>query len=280
MTSRRHFIKETGLFALGAVAAPSILRASSGSKLTSIGLQLYTVRDQMMEDAIGTLKRVAKIGFKELESSGSDKGSYFGLSPKEFRKVVTDLGMNVRSGHVHINDQWQKTVEAAAEAGQSYLVCSSLPSEGQTIENYQKNADIFNKAGEDSKKMNITLGYHNHEVEFEKVDGQILYDILLDRTDPEKVIMQMDLGWVVMAGHDPIKYFDKYPGRFPLWHLKDMDKVKMHSTEFGKGQVDIPGLLSQKKKSGMKYFFVEQEEYSNNAWESVKYDYDYLVKLK
>ena len=122
-------------------------------------------------------------------------------------------------------------------------------------------------------------GYHNHEEEFEKVNGQVLYDILLDRTDPNLVQMEMDLGWLIVTGNDPYKYFEKYPNRFPLWHLKDMDLTKKQSTEFGKGGVDIKKLVASGKKTGMKYYFVEQEEYSVSAFESLKSDYKYLNEL-
>ncbi|HEX4849311.1 MAG TPA: sugar phosphate isomerase/epimerase, partial [Puia sp.] len=128
-------------------------------------------------------------------------------------------------------------------------------------------------------KVNIQFGYHNHNTEFEKVNGQVLYDVLLDRSDPHLVKMELDLGWMIVAGYDPIDYFNKYPGRFPLWHLKDMDKTKKQSTEFGKGEVDIVKLLQNAGKSGMKHYFVEQEEYAVNAFESIQLDYNYLMKL-
>jgi sugar phosphate isomerase/epimerase len=192
---------------------------------------------------------------------------------------VTDLGMTLRSGHVHIDQDWQRSIDSAAETGQAYLVCSSLPTEGQTVENYKKVADAFSKAAEDCKKSNIIFGYHNHEYEFEKENGQVLYDVLLENTDASLVTMELDLGWVVASGNDPLKYFEKYPGRFPLWHLKDMDTTKMQSTEFGKGQVKVVELLKNAKKSGVKYIFVEQEEYATTALESMKFDFDYLKKL-
>lgn len=188
--------------------------------------------------------------------------------------------MNVRSGHVGIDKNWLKSVDEAAEAGQTYLICSSMPTSGQTIENYQKTADIFNKAAEDCKKRNLIFGYHNHEEEFEKVNGQVLYDILLDRTEPALVKMEMDLGWLVVTGNDPFKYFDKYPNRFPLWHLKDMNLTQKNSVEFGKGSVDIKRLMKNAEKSGMKYYFVEQEEYANNAIQSLTEDMRYLKNLK
>lgn len=264
------------MLVLGAMAAPRVFAAP---KINNVGIQLYSVRKEMLEDATGTLKKLARIGYKQLESARSAKGNYYGLKPKEIKRIVGDLGMTVRSGHVHLDENFQRSIDEAAEVGQQYLIVSSMPSEGQTIDNYKKVADAFTKGAEQCAKSNITFGYHNHEYEFESVDGQVLYDVLLDNTDPSKVCMELDLGWVIVTGNDPVKYFEKYPGRFPLWHLKDMDLTKKHSTEFGKGGVNISKMLDNAGKSGMKYFFVEQEEYSNNAFESVKYDYDYLMKL-
>ena len=187
--------------------------------------------------------------------------------------------MTVRSGHVHIDKDWQRSIDMAAEAGQTYLVCSSLPSQGQTVANYKRCADTFSKAAEQCKKANLIFGYHNHEYEFDKVDGKVLYDVLLEETDPNLVKMEMDLGWAIVTGNDPLAYFKKYPNRFPLWHLKDMDKAKKESTEFGKGDINIKQMLQNMKKAGVKYFFVEQEEYPHTAMESAKYDFDYLAKL-
>jgi sugar phosphate isomerase/epimerase len=276
--SRREFIKLSGALAVGSFLLPKCT-SSTTSKLNNVGVQLYSVRAEMLADPIGTLKRLAQIGYKQIESARSEKGNYYGLKPKEIKKVLGDLGMTLRSGHVHIDEAWQQSIDAAAEAGQEYLICSTMPSEGQTVENYARVADTFSKAGEDCKKSNIIFGYHNHDYEFEKENGQVLYDVLLQKTDPSLVKMELDLGWVFVTGNDPLAYFEKYPGRFPLWHLKDMDKAKKQSTEFGKGQLNIKGMLENAKKSGMKYFFVEQEEYTNNAFESLQQDYDYLMKL-
>ncbi len=125
----------------------------------------------------------------------------------------------------------------------------------------------------------MIFGYHNHEEEFETVNGQVLYDVLLDHTDPNLVKMEMDLGWLIVTGNDPFKYFEKYPNRFPLWHLKDMDLTKKESTEFGKGGVDIKKLVASGKNAGMKYFFVEQEEYTVSAFQSLAEDMKYLKEL-
>lgn len=276
MKTRREFLKASGSLALGSLLLPHLSRAA---KVKNVGIQLYTVRKEMLADAVGTLKQLAKIGYKELESARSEKGNYYGLQPKEIKKITQDLGMTVRSGHVHIDKDWQRSVDAAAEVGQDYLVCSSLPSEGQTVANYQRVADTFSKAAENCKKANIVFGYHNHEYEFEKKDGKVLYDILLEQTDPKLVTMELDLGWVIVTGHDPVTYFEKYPGRFPLWHLKDMDKTRQESTEFGKGQINILRMLQNADKSGMKYFFVEQEEYTSTPFESIRHNFNYLMKL-
>ncbi len=276
MNTRRDFLKTTGGIALSTWLLPDFARAA---KVKDVGIQLYTMRDAMLEDAAGTLKKLAKIGYKELESARSDKGNYYGLTPQEVKSITKDLGLTMRSGHVHVDDDWQRSVDMAAEIGQEYLVCSSLPLEGQTVDNYKKVADIFSKAAEESQKAGVTFGYHNHDYEFEKDNGQVLYDVLLDNTDPKLVKMEMDLGWVIVTGNDPLAYFDKYPGRFPLWHLKDMKKGEPVSTEFGKGQISVQKMLDNARKAGMKYFFVEQEEYTDSPLASARYNYDYLMNL-
>jgi sugar phosphate isomerase/epimerase len=277
--TRRGFLKTSALLAAGSLFLPELVRSAANTRVRDIGIQLYTVRNEMMTDPTGTLRRLAKIGFKELESARSDKGNYYGLQAKEIRKITEDLGMKLRSGHIHVDKDWKRSLEEATESGQQYIISAVLPSQGQTIEHYQESADAFNKLGEECKKANLHFGYHNHDSEFETVKGEVLYDILLKRTDPALVTMELDLGWVVAAGHDPFHYFSKYPGRFPLWHLKDMAKTERRSTEFGQGKVDIKGLLQHAKQSGMKHFFLEQEEYAHSAFESIQLDYDYLAKL-
>jgi sugar phosphate isomerase/epimerase len=280
MNSRRDFIKTSGALAIGSMLFSKPAGASDRNALKHVGVQLYTVRKEMLADNIGTLKRLAGLGYTEIESAGSEKGSYYGLKPGEIKKITKGLGMNLRSGHVHFDDRWQQTIDDAAEAGQEYLIVSSMPSKGQTVDNYQRVAESFNKAGEACKKSGLSFGYHNHDFEFEKENGKILYDVLVEKTDPRFVNLEMDLGWVVVTGNDPLAYFAKYPGRFPLWHLKDMDMVKKQSTEFGKGGLDIKKMLEASKTSGMKYFFVEQEEYTATAFESLADNYKYLKNLK
>ena len=278
MKTRRHFLKTVGTVALGSMILPSIV--SARIKIKNPGIQLYTVRNEMLADARGTLKKLADLGIKQIESARSAKGNYYGLTAKEMKQACKDLGMTLRSGHVGVDEKWQQTMEEAAESGQEYLICSSMPSSGQTLDNYKRTADIFNKNGEECRKLNLKFGYHNHDYEFDKVDGQILYDVLMDNTDPKFVFMELDLGWVIASGQDPFNYFSRYPGRFPLWHLKDMNLQKKESTEFGKGGLDIVKILQHQKASGLKYFFIEQEEYAQNPFESMKYNMDYLERIR
>jgi sugar phosphate isomerase/epimerase len=279
MKSRRSFLKETAFAGAGALFLPGFIRKPERApKLKKVGVQLYSVRKEMMSDAIGTLKKLGQIGYQEIESAQSEKGNYYGLEPKEIKKILKDQGMTLRSGHTHIDANWQKSIDEAAEAGQEYIICSVLPSPGQTVGNYQKSADMFNHAGEQCKKSGILFGYHNHASEFDTGEGKALYDVLLDNTQPDLVHMEMDLGWVIAAGKDPLVYFSKYPGRFPLWHLKDMSLTEKKSVEFGKGGVDIIALMKQAKQAGMKYYFIEQEEYAVTAFDSLDYDYNWLAE--
>ena len=188
--------------------------------------------------------------------------------------------MTLRSGHVQLNDQWEQTMSDAELSGQEYIICSSMPSSGQTVENYKRVAERFNIAGKACEKRGLKFGYHNHDFEFELQGGRPLYDVLLENTDPSLVGMELDLGWVVASGNDPFAYFSHHPGRFPLWHLKDMDLVKKTSTEFGKGGLDIQKMFDNRKESGMKYFFIEQEDYTHTPLESMQHNMNYLRSIK
>lgn len=276
MEKRREFLKNMGALAAGSVLLPS-LSGFAPKKVKNPGIQLYTFRREMTADPKGTLKVIADLGIKQVESASSSKGLYYGLSAKEMKQICNDLGMNLRSGHCGINAGWQSTVEQAAASGQEYLICSTLPSRGQTVDNYKKASEIMNKAGEDCKKVGVKFGYHNHAEEFQTEGGQVLYDILLQNTDPNLVHMEMDLGWLIAVGKDPFQYFKNYKGRFPLWHLKDMKGS--NSTEFGNGTLDVVGMLKASQASGMKYFFIEQEEYAASPLESMKINMAYLNKL-
>jgi sugar phosphate isomerase/epimerase len=277
MQTRRNFLLNTGALAVGSVLLPSFCNPSK--KVKNTGVQLYTFRKEMLADAKGTLQKIAALGIKQIESAKSEKGNYYGLSPKEIKTICNDLGMTLRSGHVHIDDKWQQTINDAAASGQEYLICSTMPTSGQTVANYKTVAEAFNKAGEECKKLHIKFGYHNHAYEFENENGKVLYDVLLENTEAALVHMEMDLGWVIVGGKDPLDYFKKYNGRFPLWHLKDMDLLKKQSTEFGKGGLAIRQMLQHGKAAGLKYFFVEQEEYTVGPFESMQENITFLNTL-
>ncbi|SNR71038.1 Sugar phosphate isomerase/epimerase [Maribacter sedimenticola] len=274
MTTRRKFIRQTGLFGAATFLMPQISCASSIS--TGYGVQLYSFRESMLSNPKKTLETIAKLGFKEIESAGSSKGYYYGLSPKEMAQTCNDLGMKLTSGHIRLDADFERTMEDAVASGQQYLICSSMPTDGQTVDNYKKVAEQFNKAGEACKKVGLKFGYHNHEYEFESHNNVVLYDVLMDHTQADLVYMELDLGWVVVAGKNPINYFKKYPGRFPLWHLKDMDMDKKESTEFGKGILDIPLMLTNRELSGVEHIYVEQEEYATNPVKSMKHNMNFL----
>ncbi len=278
MNTRRDFLLKSSILAAGSMLLPSFSLTSAPT--SDFGVQLYSFRDEMAADAKGTLEKIASIGIKKIESARSKKGHYYGLTPTEMKNACDALGMNLTSGHVALDKKFDKTMEEAIASGQEYLICSSLPSKGQTVDNYKKVAEAFNRAGERCKKLGIKFGYHNHEYEFETENGQVLYDVLMDNTEADLVHMELDLGWVIVAKKNPLEYFKKYPGRFPLWHLKDMNMVKKESTEFGKGALDIATMMANAKASGVAHIFIEQEEYHSTPLESMKHNMNYLNNLK
>ncbi len=277
MIKRRDFLIRSTAFAVGTTLLPSyVFGNTAGSRY---GVQLYSFREAMAKDALGTLKQIASIGIKEIESARSNEGHYYGLSPQDMKKACDDLGMKLVSGHVHLDENFEKTMEEAVASGQEYLICSSMPTNGQNVDNYKRVTEEFNKAGEACEKLGIHFGYHNHEYEFESNQGQVLYDVLMDNTEPNLVHMELDLGWVIVGGKNPLDYFKKYPGRFPLWHLKDMDMTKKESTEFGKGGLDIHTMMQNQEASGVKHIFIEQEEYASTPLESMKHNMAFLKNL-
>ena len=274
MNTRREFLIKSGLFTTGTFLLPSFALPSENTP--AYGVQLYSFRDEMAKDAKGTLEKIAGIGLKKIESARSSKGLYYGLSPKEMKDTCDALGMKLTSGHVALDANFQQTMEQAVASGQEYVICSSMPSKGQTVANYKKVAEEFNKAGEACNKLGLKFGYHNHEYEFESENGEILYDVLMDNTQADLVHMELDLGWVIVGGKDPLDYFKKYPGRFPLWHLKDMNMTKKESTEFGEGALDIAVMMANQEASGVKHIFIEQEEYASTPLESMKHNMEFL----
>ncbi len=249
----------------------------------TIGIQLYTLRDQVNADFQGTLKNLAKIGYKSVEAAGYADGKFYGYSPKEYKKIVEDIGLIPQSTHSGVKpENASKVIDDSLEAGMIYLVLPSLPKENrQTNDDYKRIADEFNRIGEQCKNAGLTFAYHNHSYEFEKIASQIPYEILLENTNPDFVTFQLDIYWMVYAGYEPEDYFNRYPGRFKLWHIKDMDNSpEKESTEIGKGIIDFAKLFRLKDKAGLLDFYVEQEAFKIPPFESVEISYNYLNNLQ
>jgi sugar phosphate isomerase/epimerase len=255
--SRRKFL---GLTATGVGLLAAGPRLWAGAKASSqTGIQLYTLRDMMAESVPDTLKLVADIGYNELEFAG-----YFGHKPAAIRKILEAEGMTAPSAHVPLQvleEGVEGTIEAALELGHKYVVVPYLDDKQRSggIDRYKFLAEQFNGWGEKFKEAGITFGYHNHAFEFDVTDGQIPYHVLLAETDPSKVAMELDLFWTVKANRDPLDYFQKYPGRFPLWHVKDMDK-KGEFADLGDGVIDFKRIFAAAEASGLQHAFVENDQ--------------------
>jgi sugar phosphate isomerase/epimerase len=278
MTSRRDFLRTTAAFTAGSMVIPMI----SCSNEKTIGLQLYTVRDKIAQDLDGTLNRLAEIGYNSLEAAGYSltDGTFYGMQPKAFADKVKALGMPLNSSHsVCEPDTADKVFADAAAAGCKYVVYPYLAEPNrQNIDGYKATAERFNKVGELAQKYNICFAYHNHAFEFDSMNGQMGYDVLLNETDPKYVAFEMDLYWVTRAGHNPVELMKKYPGRFELWHVKDMVKSDdMFFAPVGTGRIDFASIFAEKDTSGMKLFFVEQDRFRDyDAFESVEMSFKYL----
>ncbi|RWY52523.1 TIM barrel protein [Mucilaginibacter gilvus] len=288
MTSRRSFLKTSAVLGTGLLMAPNLYARNK----KYIGVQLYTVRDAMAKDPVGTLAKVAKVGFNSVEGAtytGTQK--FYGMEPKQFKQVLSDNGLKMLSGHYMlgegmattkgtITNEWQKAVDDAAAVGLKYMVCAYLlDGERGTLAHYQQTAEKLNTAGEICKKAGIQLCYHNHDFEFKQEDGKFPYETLLHSTDKHLVKMEMDIYWIYRAKQDPIALFNENPGRFPLWHVKDMDNTpKQMFTEVGNGVIPFKEIFKHADKAGLKYFFNEQDVCPGDPFNSITQSYNYIKK--
>ena len=286
MNSRRDFIKLAGLAAAGAAIAPSFAFAAPAKV---VGLQLYSLRVELPKDLKGTIANVAKAGYKEVETYGySAKDGYWGLDAKAFKALLSENGLTAPSGHYGMdkfitdgNQEELKTyIEAANILGSSHITVPYLGDNLRKNEGDWKNvADRLNEAGVLCKAAGLKLGYHNHNFEFVKYGATTGYEMMLKGTDPNLVDFEMDIYWVVRSGNDPVKLFTEFPGRFPMWHVKDMDKVdNTINTEVGTGTIDFKTLYKSAKLAGLKHLIVEQENFSMDAFKSIKQSADYVKK--
>ncbi|HET7023668.1 MAG TPA: TIM barrel protein [Gemmatimonadales bacterium] len=267
-TSRREFLALTGAAAIAGVV-PGALRAESGAwslesgvvradRIKKIGLQLYTVRDLMKDDFDGTIAQVAKIGYQEVEFAG-----YFGKTAPAVRKILDANGLVSPSSHVAIEDL-EKDPNAifdyARTVGHEWVIIAWLDEDRRnTVAALHQVADEFNAIGEKARAAGLRFAYHNHNPEFTPIEGQLPYDIFLSRTDPALVQFEMDLYWIVNGGGDPLTYFAKYPGRFPLVHVKDMTKDRK-MVDVGQGAIDWKTIFAHAKQAGIEHYFVEHDE--------------------
>lgn len=244
------------------------------------GLALYTVRDNMGADAKATLMAVAEAGYKNIEAAGYKDGKFYNLAPKDFNKLLKEVGLapiSTHQGGVTLENADTMIADVKA-AGFKYFVLPSSPKELR--DDNKQLASFMNILGEKCHKAGLKLLYHNHAFEFEKVgDGVVPYDYLLENTNPKYVNFQMDLYWVTKADQDPVAYFNKYPGRFKMWHVKDMDDQGRFAP-VGNGQIDFSKILAQKKLSGMKYYMVEQDKtFDMTPLEAIKISHKGIIKI-
>ncbi len=286
-TTRRDFLK-TSTFALGGAALLPGLACSTGTKPATApsvvtALQLYSVRDEMRADPLGTLTKLAKIGYKYVEHANYVNQRFYGWTAEEFKKVLDDLGLKMPSGHTvlgsqHWNedqndftDDWKKLVDDAAFVGQEYVVSPWLDASlRQTYDDLVRFMGIFNKCGELCKTRGMRFGYHNHDFEFsEKLNNQTLWDIMMANTDADKVVMQLDTGNMYVAGALAKDLLEKYPGRYDNIHIKDMVKTEdgqsYESTIVGSGLLPMREIADLARDSGTKLFVIEQESYQGKT---------------
>jgi len=291
---------------LGTISAAAVLSRqlswAAEHRIDKIGLQLYTVRFAMQQDFDGTLAKVAAIGYREAELAGfaMDQGkiTYFERSPKEMRSALDNHGLVSPSTHVNYTSlspaNFPRVIEASKIIGNEYIVNPWIEENVRNQpDGWKRAAETFNRVGSDCKKAGIQFAYHNHWFEFIPVNGTMPYDILLKECDRDLVKMEMDLCWIVVGGQDPIKYFDLYPGRFPLVHVKDVKEVPKLTaggeqnlgdtmpgmTSVGNGIIDWKRILGQSKKAGIKHYFVEHDK-PQSPFDSIQASYSYLAQLR
>ena len=281
MQNRRSFLKLSAAGSLGMLLlnpVTGMALVGNDRKSYGVGLQLYSIRDAMAADVKGTLKKVSDMGYKNMELAGYSNGKFYGFSPAEFKKIITDLGLVSLSSHAAVESKGI-TVESAklmadahAALGVKYCIQPWVNDEDRTIEKYKKMIGDWNKVGKIMKGVGIQFGYHNHNFEFTNVNGVVpYYDIFMPEMDKDLITMELDLFWATKAGQDPVAMFKKYPGRFQLLHFKDMHTkqapfytvIKDDICSVGEGVIDFKKIWAAKEVAGAKYLFVEDDNQGN-----------------
>lgn len=276
MASRRDALRTLSSAALAA-ALPAWAVTDRADRLKKLGVQLYTVRDALKADFDGTLRKVAAIGYQEVEFAG-----YMGRTPAQVKDSLKQASLSAPAEHIDLEvleKDWGATVEAAHSVGHEYLVVAWIDAARRgSIEDYKRIAGIFNQLGRQANAAGLRFGYHNHAFEMVSLEGQVPYDVLLQHTDPDLVCFEMDLYWTTDGGKDPLAYFAKYPGRFPLVHVKDRT-ASGQMVDVGQGTIDWGAIFAHRKQAGMKHEFVEHDE-PGDAFASITASYDYLRALR
>ena len=282
---RKDFIK---LSSLGFLGLYSCGISPFKKRQNTLAIQLYTVRDAMSANPEKTLERLAAMGFTGLEIYAYNS-TFFGKSRQEFQRILKNTGLRVISSH-HITGNfnkgqgtllynWEKSVEDLHFIGSEYMVCSYLFPQERNLEDYKKLPELLENSGKVTKEAGIQFAYHNHDFEFEKFDdNRNVYDFILENSSPELVKMELDLYWISKAGIDPLMYFEKYPGRFPLWHVKDMKAGTKDFTEIGNGTIDFERIFKAGKQAGLQYWFLEQDSSDKDIFESICISNEFIAK--
>lgn len=287
MTTRRSFLKQAGIVTAGAWLMPNL---ACKSKKTGVGIQLWTVREAIEKDPAGLLAKIGQAGYTNVEPYGFSKANqYWGTAVKDIKKMLDDNGLVSTSGHYDINSYFQTgdtqdlyaCIEACHTLKSDFLTIPSLGEEAKKDpESCKKTAATLTKAGAICQKEGLKLAYHNHNTEFQPFGDTYGYEIFLKESDPKLVHFEMDLYWLVRAGKKPEDLFKEFPGRFPMWHVKDMDKKNPDdNTEIGNGSIDFTPIFQHASESGMKHFFLEQESnYQPDLIGSIKTSYNFITK--
>lgn len=303
MSNRRVFLQQTGIAALAALLSPaaisSALAATNGiGGMNKVGIQLFTLRTLLQKDVKSVIQQLGTIGYNQVETYYGYPGAYaaegfWGLDAKAFKALLKNNNLTSPSGHYNCtaflekdgNEEVLKShIETAAMAGQKYFVIPGLPTnirQSGTLDDYKAMAAKFNRAAELCKSHQLKLAYHNHNFEFkDQGNGVTGYHILTTETDPSLVKFELDIFWAINAGLDPLEMFKKHPGRYAMWHVKDMDKSdKNVYTEVGTGSIDYKQIFKNMKASGLEYLFIEQDMIKIDPYESVTQSLNYVKSI-
>jgi sugar phosphate isomerase/epimerase len=287
--NRRDFLR-TGVVASAALmAAGGCMDLYADPYGIPVGLQLYTVRRQMDKDFAGTLRKVASVGYTQVQFSG-----FHNQPVPQIKKLIDEIGLKTAAGHFAydlLKSNLSQVTDDAHTLGMDYVVLSSAPEfYRHSLDGYKRAVEFFNKTGEGCNKAGLHFGYHTHNMDFEKFGNVLAFDLMLQKTDPALVCFELDCFWVTRAGYDPVAYMNKYPGRFPVLHIKDERKhypptATGHTpaeafAPVGKGIIDWKRIFKAAPKGGLKHYYVEQDDTELPVFEAIKISYDYLHNLK